>query len=538
MKSGSFIWIILCSIAAIFLALTIGSARVESLTYDEIVHIEEGLNAWKRHTFDIDTNNPPLIRELAVIPLLLSSETKNAAQPNIRLFPSRMVIVGLTMLLGAGIFLTSSWFFGSVAASFALALMSVDPTILAYSHYITQDIGAALFFLLGYISLVQMLKKPSWKLFIWHGICMGLLASSKITLLPFYAVSASIVTFFILKKHVFLHILEHGGRIIVSIITCALVVWGTYFFTWNVVVVPTSREGRVSDAVLSYGKTHNNMVLVKGLYFLQYQKIPLGNYLAVIKNTAIRSLQPSPAFFFGKEYTYARWYFMVVNILVKTPIALVLLTLIGIWNGLSYKATRRETWILLIPILSMLFVSFISPLQPQIRYMLPLYPFMYMLAGLSFPPTWSLQRYFVLLLFGWSIISAFGQYPHFTSYANELAGNRETRYALFSDSNLDWGQSLPSLSIFIRDRKPQHVRFSYFGRDDASAYGFTSTLPFGSFKSNEICAFHDIAYPEYTGEPMTIISVSNWYGCGYTKQPQFAASRIQDVVADSFLMFK
>jgi hypothetical protein len=58
---------------SIFFALSFLSAKNESLTYDEVVHLQEGLNALKYHKFEIDTNNPPLIRELASMPVFLGS---------------------------------------------------------------------------------------------------------------------------------------------------------------------------------------------------------------------------------------------------------------------------------------------------------------------------------------------------------------------------------------------------------------------------------------------------------------------------------
>jgi len=537
MKQTVFLWTVLSIIACIFLTLSVGSATRESLTFDEIVHIEEGIHAWKKHTFDIDTNNPPLIRELAVIPLLRTASAIKPQIPNQSMFFPRMIIVTLSVLLGISLFVFSNSFFGLTAAAFSVALYGIDPNILANNHYVTQDVGAAFFFFLGYMSLVLMLRAPSWKTFFWHGICMGLMAATKITLLPYYAVSACMLLPFILGRKSVAYIYHNLPKILFSIVVCFSVIWGTYFFKWNVVIVPTAREGRVSDRVLLYAKSHGIPIIVQGLHFLQYQKIPLGDYIAVLKNTAIRSTQKTPTFFLGQLYAKPRWYFMVVNMLYKTPISLILLFLIGLWRGLRNSTLRKRTIILLIPVISILLVSMMSPMQPLVRYMLPIYPFILMIAGLSFPNRWTLQRYAVLLIFAWSSIAAFNQYPHFISYANEFSGPRESRYLKFSDSNLDWGQGLITLSSYIKSIRPSSIHFSYFGRDDANAYGFTSDLSFGSYKSNEICAFHNVSYPHYTGPSVTVISVSNWYGCGYNTTSLYAKSRIVSVVGDSFLVF-
>ena len=106
-----------------FVVISVQSALRESLTFDEIVHMEEVYHAWRDHTFHVDTNNPPLIRELAVLPLLLipQSHDKSPA-PNIQAFPARFVIIVLGVLLGAGVMFVGSRYFGYEAGLFALAL--------------------------------------------------------------------------------------------------------------------------------------------------------------------------------------------------------------------------------------------------------------------------------------------------------------------------------------------------------------------------------------------------------------------------------
>lgn len=537
MKQISFLLTVVCIFASLFLALSIGSAREESLTFDEIVHIEEGLNAWKNHSFDIDTNNPPLIRELAVIPLLIHPSFYLQKIPNQSMFAPRMIIIALSMILGICLFLITNRFFGLTTAVFSIALFSIDPNILAYNHYVTQDIGAALAFFLGYTSLLFMLRAPSWKTFVWHGVCMGLLSATKITLFPYYALSAFMVVPYILRNKIFAFVSQNALKIVSSILLCAVIIWGTYFFKWNVVVVPTSREGRVSDAIFAYGKSHKNPLILQGLHFLQYQKIPLGDYFAVLKNTAIRSTRSTPTFFMGKEYPSPKWYFMVINVLVKTPLSLLILFLLGLWSGLSYRVTRTQTLLMLFPIISILGASMISPMQPLIRYILPIYPFIFVIAGLSLPSSWTYQKFAVFLLFAWSIVTTFNQYPHFISYANEFVRPRTSRYTLLSDSNLDWGQGLISLFDYIESVKPHRLSFSYFGRDNASVYGFESILPYGSHKANNICAFHDVEYQQFSGPVMTVISVSNWYACGYVRDPKYAQTKISEIIGDSFLVF-
>ena len=145
----------------LFAGLSVASSLRESLTFDEIVHIQEGKNALLAHTFVIDTNNPPLIRELAVVPLVLGVEKMiHSPYPNIQMLPARLVIVILGIFLCVSVFWFAKKYVGREAALFALLLFVFEPNTLAHSHYVTQDVGVTLFFFLTYLLYVRLLAKP------------------------------------------------------------------------------------------------------------------------------------------------------------------------------------------------------------------------------------------------------------------------------------------------------------------------------------------------------------------------------------------
>ncbi|MCX8008914.1 MAG: hypothetical protein N3A54_04405, partial [Patescibacteria group bacterium] len=79
------------AIIGIFLFLTISSAKQESLTFDEIFNLQEGITNVTTQTFPIEPYNPPLIRELAVLPTVLGF-TPSQGAPNDRHFLNRLVI--------------------------------------------------------------------------------------------------------------------------------------------------------------------------------------------------------------------------------------------------------------------------------------------------------------------------------------------------------------------------------------------------------------------------------------------------------------
>ena len=84
-----------------------------------------------------------------------------------------------------------------------------------------------------------------------------------------------------------------------------------------------------------------------------------------------------------------------------------------------------------------------------------------------------------LILSLWYLASSALIHPHYLAYFNELIGGPKNGYKYLTDSNLDWGQDLPSLAKLIGEIKnqdsSQEVYLSYFGTDNPSTYGIEAT---------------------------------------------------------------
>jgi 4-amino-4-deoxy-L-arabinose transferase-like glycosyltransferase len=484
----------------LFVILSLGSVWSESLTFDEIVHQEEGVNALTRHTFLVDTNNPPFVRELAMLSTALHIG-----------IPPRYVVILLGAALLCAVYLVTKCYFGRTQAVLALFLLALEPNILANSHYVTLDAGFTLFFFLAYIAF---LRWPA----LAAGAVLGLAAASKIFTLPFFAVSALLAP--VPRRTLKYYLL--------FICSAAIVIWATYFFAFDTVIVSRTDRTRLSSRVHILAKTHNLPFLESSLRFFETQKLPLGNYLAVVKNTIVRTQAGQKIFFRGTFYDKPRWYFLPVNLFYKIPLPLWILFFLG---------TVAGGRLFIAPGLVIIAIVSLSGSQPWVRYVLPAVPFLCIVASGSVKLLFTgLQKVIFMCLILWYASCAVNAFPHFISYANELAGNETARYTLFMDSNLDWGQSLPDVRAYTRIAKPITLYFSYFGRDDADRYGLKSTTPYGSHIFENICAFHNIPLP-YLGSPQYAISVSNWYYCGYYKKEIYGKDRIRRIIGNSILIF-
>ena len=63
-------WLFPALLALIYVAQCAWFIRTQSLTYDEPVHIAEGLNAWRYGRFEQYNDHPPLARLWCTLPLL------------------------------------------------------------------------------------------------------------------------------------------------------------------------------------------------------------------------------------------------------------------------------------------------------------------------------------------------------------------------------------------------------------------------------------------------------------------------------------
>lgn len=533
-KQSTFLFVFI--FVAIFVCLSLGSALRESLTFDEVVHLQEGMNAWKYHTFAIDTNNPPLIREIQVIPLLLHIQSLiPSQQPNLQILPARMMTILFGILLLLLLFFTVKKYSGFPQAVIAGLLFSLEPTILGNSHYVTQDIGVTLIFFATYITLLSMNFYFSFKKLFLFSVLLGLGCASKITFIPFFLFSLLLFGLYSKRRHILQAILLKRNLFIFSFIICVLIIWTTYFFKTNVIIVERQDSTRVSAKLLHYAQKTQNKVLSSLILFTEKQPVPLGDYLGVLKNIAIRSIsRDTSCFFLGKIDASCPRYAIFVNLLVKLPIPLIIFSLVG--SFVFWKKHTKEEMYLLIPFVGIIVSSLLFPLGEKVRYILPLYPFIIILACYSWL-FWNktyLRFGIFLLLIVWYMVTSLQAFPHFLSYANTLTFGQKT--FLLSDSNMDWGQSLPDAANFIQSQKIGTVHFSYFGRDNGDLYDLKSDKAYGSYKNNEICAYHIIKkFPN--NKQVTIISSTNWYTCGYNHNSQFTKNKVKKILGDTLLVF-
>ncbi|MSO19742.1 MAG: glycosyltransferase family 39 protein [Acidobacteria bacterium] len=209
--------------AALLLAamcwLMVSGALEDAVTYDEQPHVAAGYTYLTRRTVDFNTEHPPLLKDLAALPLLfmkldLSWEKlgddpnwfngdpwefgrklldHSTGDPDRAMFAVRAPIIALTLLLGWALFAWTRRRYGDVAGVIALTLYVFSPTILAHGRLVTTDLGAAAGFFIATIMFLRFLERPSGANVLLAGTALGLALLTKfstILLVPIFIVLA------------------------------------------------------------------------------------------------------------------------------------------------------------------------------------------------------------------------------------------------------------------------------------------------------------------------------------------------------------
>ncbi len=449
----------------LFGMMGLNSIVQKSVTVDEIVYIAAGYSYLRTHDYRMNRDHPPLMKMIAGVPLLflnptlptdhyswrewrwdeyesmysfgdqfLYSANNNADQ---LVFWARIPIMAIGILLGVYVFLFARELYGVRAGYFALVLYCFSPNILAHTTLATTDIGVTCFSFISIYYLRRYFIRRQ-KSYLWlTGIFLGTSLAAKFSAL-YLMPSFVIVGGFLAYK-------ERGSR---PFDDAPYDGYGVGRLFSDLTVMFSIALGVV---ILSYG-IMEFPVFVEGLILL-------------FRHNA----RGHPAFLMG-EHSMTGWpqYFLVA-FAVKTPLALVILIggvtmLYRHINDEPTGAVMRDL-ILIIPVAVMLGAAMMSRLNIGIRHILPIYPFLFVYVSqfINWKANIGVKYGTVCALVGWYGLSSVAIAPHYLAYFNELVGGPGQGYRYLIDSNIDWGQDLKALSLYMKERKLKKIKLAFFG---------------------------------------------------------------------------
>jgi 4-amino-4-deoxy-L-arabinose transferase-like glycosyltransferase len=494
--------LLVTALLLVFTVELICVARVYSANWDEAHHLYDGYSIWTRHDYRLNAEVPPLVKLTAALPLLpmrLSVPDNQGRSQNMEafldgrafvfgnggdrvLFPARMACMIFTLLLAILLYAATREMFGDIAALAALALFIFDPTVLAHGTLVSTDIGSACFIFGTVYAFYRYTKSPSpMRLFI-AGLAMGFAMCAKFTGIFAFPMLLLLSTIDGLRAR---NMALLGRRLAACaiILVCAWgVTWAFYGFRYAAAPAGLELSPKLAPYIASMPNKTNAAELAA---ISRWHLLPEA-YIWGLANTK-KTEWEFTSYFFGRMYRHGPWQYFPAAFLIKSTLPLlVLLGLLPLlWFGKEDRHWRR-LYFLLTPAVFYFVLVTASHMDIGARHLMPIYPFLYSLAGVSVARAFIRGRVWaavaaVLLL--WQVGTSLRSAPAYMAYGNEAWGGPSEVHRYLSDSNVDWGQQLKSVKQYLDQNHITNCWFAYFpdGAVEPSDYGVQcKRLPTGS----------------------------------------------------------
>jgi tetratricopeptide (TPR) repeat protein len=494
--------LVLATFALAFTTLQWFSYTQKSATWDEPIHLTTGYAALAYGDYRVEATHPPFMRMWAALPLLfmrdvrLDTSVLDRTPPQAwhsgdtaYTFSTKFLYVDndadrllnaarfMTVLCGLGLgVLVFCWTYewvGLRPAVCALAFYTLSPNLMANTSLVTTDAGITCFIFGTVYFLWRTSRRFSGANLAGLSLFFAAAVVTKFSALILGPLVAMLLVMAIWHRTTITP--RRAVAVLVLMAAVSLVaVWAVYGFRYapsrspawvlHLESAPLAKTVPVTAAITGWIDRHRllpNMFTEGFLMFAQSMLPPNDTYLA------------------GDYSTDGWWYYFPVAFLIKTPLSF--LALIGIGLVAAVRLRRRlgslnEAFVL-IPIALYLAAAIANTDQVGIRHLLPLYPFLVMVAaaGAMMLMRQRLGRFALggLAAF-WAVMLAM-VYPHTLTFFNSAVGGPRHGYEYLADSNIDWGQGLKQLKRLMTREGISSIGLAYFGSADPRYYGIDYT---------------------------------------------------------------
>ncbi|MEW6744491.1 MAG: glycosyltransferase family 39 protein [Planctomycetota bacterium] len=434
----------LVALVLLFLSRLTHVAWDSSPTFDEPKHLSTGIvylgHGWccsgRDNTPLTSLNALPLYLS-AEFPLLTSREMEGIVNGSLdrdlmrhRYFRARLpnLVLGALLAIVLYRFMSSRW--GKVAALLGVTLLALSPTMAAYGGLVSPDFQVAVTLFLAVVAGCRLVMRgPSTGgiLVTSTTVALALLAKySAVVLLAGLPLSALLVGARSGLKGALRHLVV---MLIVGVIAIGMVIavyelpraWhglrglGYFPFDPRTSGTETLLEAAAPPAGGSFG-------FFAGLK--QVWEITRTGFLTCFMGEV------------GRRFTL----YYPVAFLLKTPLALLIAAIAGL---ILWWRDRAERPCLVFPVCVLALLAgaaMQSHMCLGIRHLLPLYPWLCVMGGISLARLLRARWPIGALLVVWMAIAGFIYHPQHLAYFNELAGGPSRGHRFLADANLDWGQ--------------------------------------------------------------------------------------------------
>ena len=470
--------------ATVATGLIVHTYSVFSQSYDEGAHLACGMEWLDRGTYSFEPLHPPLARvAAAVFPYLDGARGQglnnsfwaegNAILEHNGQYQKTLTLARLGILPFFWLTCFLVWRFMAGAftgwhAAIAVGFVAFCPLVLAHSGVATTDAPLMAMFLWALLALRHWLENAKWSTAALAGLAIALASLTKFTAVAFLAVSGGILWLYYwwMKKG----FPVPWKTVLLALVVFGFTVWAGYRFSHGPIIVPNQLSADRLEKFYALPSWEKEVFL--------FPYAPADEFFLGLKEARFQgSTGRRASYLMGQVYDGGRRYFFPIAIAVKTQIPMLLFLLAGTaWVFFSRDLRRDKRSVFLIAgVLGPLLVGMAGNVNIGLRHVLPIYPFIAMLAALAVVNLWQLTlgpsmehslKTAIVLLLAWDVLSCMRAAPDFLAYFNEPAAPYASR--ILVESDLDWGQDLKRLSAKLNELQIHDVWISYFGVADLS----------------------------------------------------------------------
>lgn len=469
--------------------LAAGAARIVSTygvfnqTWDEPAHVAAGMEWLDRGQYTYEPLHPPLARVMVAVGPRLAG-IRSAGHENVwlegnsilyagrayqrNLALARLGVLPFFLLASLVVFVWARRVAGDAAGVAAVLLFTTLPPILGHAGIATTDMAVTATIALAVYCFTRWMDRPTAARSIALGVTVALAVLSKLSALVF--VPAALAAVAISRRGESRAQPEPGpGRTVRLRLTYAallLTVWAGYRFA----VGPLVAREPARPIPEAGAETPLDRVAGASIF-------PAPAFFEGLGELAAKNRAGHKSYLLGEVRSTGWWYFFPVALAVKTPLPFLLLAAAGLvvaWRGVPGIERRRRLEPGLIA-LAMLLACLPSRINIGLRHILPIYPFLAILAGIGIVGLWRAQRAKLaaraaaVLLMAWQLVGSALAHPDYLAWFNELAGEHPER--ILVDSDLDDGQDLERLADTLRARGIRTVSLAYAGSATVAEHG-------------------------------------------------------------------
>lgn len=467
----------------------------KTITNDEMLHIPSGYHYLTGGDFRQNPEHPSLIKMWACLPLLVlvrpqpasfaRSGNQNFAEftatsslefwRNNRqsfealIFWSRVPMIILTLTLGAVIFIVGRELFGSRAGLFAVAMFSLEPTMLAYGRVVHTDIAAALAYLLFFVALCRFFQAATMSRAVWLGLAMSFALLAKFSMVVLIPILIGGLIYAVWKAPVHQTTRSRMSlQTLIAVFIPLVAINAAYYF----------QHPPLAQPELDWFRTNVQLIPTWGHLAFRLLAIPLPTYYVFgLFTVLVHNQDGHETALLGNFGRFGWWYYFPVAFALKTTIPFLLVSIGSlIWaTWLSLVERHRKYLWLILPVVLYLAISMTSHINIGVRHITPIFPFLFVLGGalldwLSKRLQWRLAALLMMVLFGWMMIEAVRGHPDYIPYTNQLTLGK-AGWELLSDSNVEWGDDVSGLAKYLRAHGETRIQASMSGGWVLEMYG-------------------------------------------------------------------